>query len=58
MGKISEWMLTHSNRYSDEELLEMGYSREDIILFRSECPIEEDKGARLFSGSFFCLFAR
>ena len=44
MGKISEWMLTHSNRYSDEELLEMGYSREDIILFRSECPIEEDKG--------------
>ena len=44
MSKMSEWMLTHSNRYSDGELLEMGYSREDIILFRSECPIEEDKG--------------
>ena len=43
MGKISEWMLTYSNRYSDEELLEMGYDQEDIILFRSECPIEEDK---------------
>ena len=43
MSKISEWMLTHSNRYSDEELFEMGYNLEDIILFRSECPREEDK---------------
>ena len=42
MGKISEWMLTHSDRYSDEELFEMGYNREDIMLFRSECPIKED----------------
>ena len=43
MGKISEWMLIHSDRYSDEELLEMGYNQEDIILFRSECLIEEGK---------------
>ena len=43
MGKMSEWMLTHSDRYSDEELLEMGYNQEDIVLFRSEYPREEDK---------------
>lgn len=41
MGKVSEWMLTHSDRFTDEELLTMGYDQEDIALFRSECPRKE-----------------
>ena len=41
MGKVSEWMLTHSDRFTDEELLAMGYDQEDIALFRSERPREK-----------------
>lgn len=41
MSKVNEWMLTHSDRFADEELLAIGYNQEDIALFRSECPREE-----------------
>lgn len=41
MSYIKRWFDDHVNEFSDEELLDMGYSKDDIEMLRggdSSCP--------------------
>lgn len=38
MSWIKRWFEDHVNDFSDEELLDMGYSKEDIEEFREAYP--------------------
>lgn len=41
MGRIKEWFLEHIDEYSDEELLDMGYSKEDIDFLKNRTTNED-----------------
>lgn len=45
MSGIKRWFENHVNDYSDEELINSGYSKEEIQLFRESFPksIKEEK---------------
>ncbi len=35
MGKMKEWFIDHLGDFTDEELEDMGYTKEDIEILRS-----------------------
>ena len=45
MSYIKRYLEDHINDYSDEELLNMGYSKEDIELLRDSFPNNKEQGA-------------
>lgn len=43
MSRIKRWFEDHINNFTDKELLDMGYSKEDIKGFREAYPKENSR---------------